>query len=244
MSCSVGFRRACGRSAAEYRGGAERGRLGPNRRGKTVIDLWQRLEAYLARHSPAVLDFLNPPATAVMIREAETELGLQLPSDLDASLRIHDGQPQITGYEPMPIALVPAEYSPVHGHCIATWGQLAPLGHIVRCTRSERRTFGVATAETADLCEHDDPIRRDARWSCLTFVDPGSGDRLVLDMNPSSSGRLGQVVSIVHDPPGTFVLAPNYRAWFEQLVERYESGRYFVGEEDGCFTALDKANDS
>jgi hypothetical protein len=41
----------------------------------------------------------------------------------------------------------------------------------------------------------------------------------------ASSRTVGQVLSIVHDPPSLFVLAPSYRAWFETLVERYESGQ-------------------
>jgi hypothetical protein len=36
------------------------------------------------------------------------------------------------------------------------------------------------------------------------------------------------VLSICHDPPGLAVLTPSYRAWFERLVERYESGRYVI----------------
>jgi cell wall assembly regulator SMI1 len=56
---------------------------------KTLFD---RLHHYLAAHAPAVLADLRPGATHEQIRAAEQVMGLNLPSDLAAAYRIHDGQ--------------------------------------------------------------------------------------------------------------------------------------------------------
>jgi cell wall assembly regulator SMI1 len=86
------------------------------------------------------------------------------------------------------------------------------------------------------------PVRRNADWSWLVFVNSGSGDRLGLDLNPPRSGHVGQVLSISHNPDSLYVLAPSYREWFQTLVERYESGRYSVARsaEDGQYYSFDR----
>jgi cell wall assembly regulator SMI1 len=197
-------------------------------------DLWRRLEAHLAQHAPILLATLNPPATKAAIRRAEAALGVPLPADLAASLRVHNGQ--VEG-----VPLVPAEYGTRRRRQIATWGELAPLDHIVRSTLQERKYMhDGAMAEDAAEYEYDGPVRRDGDWSWIVFADPGSGDRLGLDLRPADGGQVGQVLSIVHDPSCLFVLAPSYRAWFETLVQRYESGQYtLVNQESWCPEARD-----
>lgn len=54
--------------------------------------LFDRLHVYLARHAPAVLADLRPPATAKQLRAAEKAMKLKFPDDLAAAYLIHDGQ--------------------------------------------------------------------------------------------------------------------------------------------------------
>lgn len=35
------------------------------------------------------------------------------------------------------------------------------------------------------------------------------------------------------------VLAPSYRDWFEELVDRYESRRYVIQDVEGMLSAID-----
>jgi cell wall assembly regulator SMI1 len=195
-----------------------------------VQGLWQRLEAHLASHAPGMLNSLNPPVSEEALRRAEAALGVPLPADLAASLRVHDGQ------IPDSVPLVPAEYGGrrLGRRQIATWGELAPLDQIVRDTLQEREGMhdGAVLAEVAAAhFEFDGPVRRDGDWSWIVFVNAGSGDRLGLDLRPADGGQVGQVLSIVHDPNQLFVLAPSYRAWFQTLVERYEAGQYAVADQ-------------
>lgn len=199
-------------------------------------DLWKRLEAFLKVNSPATLDFLNPPATKREIRDAEAELGIQFPIDFAESLRIHNGQRDESGEIPLSIPLVPAEYEQ-GGIYRATFGELAPLSWVVHCTKEFRANN--VWQNHADSFEYEGPVRRDGKWDWLIFVSAGTGDHLGLDLNPAEGGQIGQVLSIIHDPSCLLVLAPRYRAWFETLVERYESGRYMVAEDHGIPESLD-----
>lgn len=201
-------------------------------------DLWKRLESYLKKNAPAALDFLNPPATAKEIREAESELGVRFPADFAASLRIHNGQQQETGKPPHPILFIPQEYEK-GGIYRATWGELAPLSFVVDRTKFARETVADYWRDYATY-EYDGPVRHDGNLSWITFVDSGSGDILGLDLNPDKRGQVGQILSVIHDPSCFLVLAPSYRDWFETLVTRYETGRYLLVEEDGELDAVDR----
>ena len=194
-------------------------------------DLWDRLESYLREHAPAVLATLNPPASDAQIRDAERRLARKLPPDLLASLKVHDGQRQ----DRMP--LIPAEHDK-RSRRIATWGEPASLETIVRATLVERGLFERAP-EWVDSYELRGPVRRDGKWDWIDFCAPGTSDRLAVDLSPAPGGTPGQVLSVFRDNE-IVVLAENYRAWFEQLVDRYEAGRYFFKEEEGAIMPYDR----
>jgi cell wall assembly regulator SMI1 len=206
----------------------------PDVRGPSIAELWQRLEAHLGAHAPYALGSLNPAASEERLREAAKVLGGDLPPDLAESLRIHDGQPGTTGRPPHPIPLVPALFDPLRRNYIATWGELAPLDLIIVSSRSRHGSGEVLPLESLGGGESDGHTLRDNRASWVVFVDPGSGDVLALDIAPPPGGRHGQVVAIDHDPARLVVLAPSYRAWFEELVTRYESGRYIIAGKAGA----------
>lgn len=64
----------------------------PNVVLRNVKQLWERIEAYFYEHWPQKELKLRPPATEQEIAAAESELGVRLPDDFRASLKVHDGQ--------------------------------------------------------------------------------------------------------------------------------------------------------
>ena len=56
-----------------------------------VAGYWVKIEAVLRREVPEVAARLNLPATAERIESLERRLGVKLPDDFVASVRIHDG---------------------------------------------------------------------------------------------------------------------------------------------------------
>lgn len=207
--------------------------LFPDARGPSMAELWRRLEAHLGAHAPQALDSLNPPATEEQLLSAAGALGGDLPSDLAESLRIHDGQSPSGRRCP----LVPAAFDPIRGDFIATWGSLSPLDGILVSTLRRR---GPGEDLPLELPAGEIPGARRPRNDCawwVVFVDDGSGDVIGLDVDPEEGAERGRAVAIDHDPARLVVLAPSYRSWFEGLVSRYESGRYFIageGSESWC----------
>lgn len=57
----------------------------------TMQAIWDRIEAWLNIHAPEVLDNLLMGVDDDDIQEIEAELGYQLPEDVRASLRLHNG---------------------------------------------------------------------------------------------------------------------------------------------------------
>ena len=53
--------------------------------------LWQRLETQLKNTHPLILEDLAPPATDSEILDLESKLGVKLPDDFIACLKIHNG---------------------------------------------------------------------------------------------------------------------------------------------------------
>eukprot|EP00775_Hariotina_reticulata_P004185 gene4185-4433_t len=53
---------------------------------------WNSIKAWLAEHSPQILETLNPGATAEQLAEAEEQLGHPLPAAMRCIYRIHNGQ--------------------------------------------------------------------------------------------------------------------------------------------------------
>jgi cell wall assembly regulator SMI1 len=56
-----------------------------------VAQAWQRIENWLRDNAPETYRTLNPPATDAAIAHVEELIGVPLPADVVASLRIHDG---------------------------------------------------------------------------------------------------------------------------------------------------------
>ena len=198
-------------------------------------DLWDRLESYLRASAPHVLDTLNPPATDKQIADAQRKLGVELPRDLVASLRIHNGQ---RAKDPHP--LVPSEYDKT-GSVLATWGELLSLDQIVAGTAHERQYIAHMSPDARSFI-YKGPVRRDGKWNWIPILDPGTAHRIALDLEPATRGQRGQVISILSGPEALIVLAPSYREWFELLVERFEAGRYLFAEQDGHLSPMDRFN--
>ncbi|WP_406124662.1 SMI1/KNR4 family protein [Streptomyces canus] len=56
-----------------------------------VIAVWSRISRWLTENTPAHADALNPPTTDEQIAEAESKMGLSLPSELRQLLMVNNG---------------------------------------------------------------------------------------------------------------------------------------------------------
>ncbi|THG82314.1 molybdenum cofactor biosynthesis protein MoeA [Pseudomonas sp. A-1] len=164
---------------------------------------WERLEAWLKANNPALLADLNPPATDAEIRELEQKLGVTLPADFVACLKVHNGQRGeadwlFDGLEFMSSRKILRRWS--------IWLDLLESGDFSDC--ESRPSSGV----------------RDAWWSAkwIPFTYNGSGDHLCLDLDPAAGGKYGQIIEVWHDQPERTLQAPGFREWFSAYVDCLE----------------------
>lgn len=60
-------------------------------------NIWARIEVWLARHAPLVLQQLQPGATEAQVQQAEVFLRVRFPDPLRESLKIHNGENPLSG---------------------------------------------------------------------------------------------------------------------------------------------------
>lgn len=201
---------------------------------ESVARAWARIEASLSTVLPASLHQLEPPAEVEAIDAVEASLGVVLPQDFRASLRIHNGTKFVAGSDqPSP---VPLNY-------------LYDTSGIVETTRMWRDNYD------------EDPLWHDPRvWAYL--VDDGNnlflngpvrpivgsaGAVLVGDMNgdvtwfldldPAPGGTPGQVVRVDVELSTWDVLAPS---WTQLLVRYAEDLELFATAPDRSTLVIDQ----
>ncbi|NUR73398.1 MAG: SMI1/KNR4 family protein [Hamadaea sp.] len=175
---------------------------------RAAAEAWTRVEYALFRVLPAAVPMLRPPATDAAIDAVAAELGLALPADFRASLRVHDG----TGYQPSAVPL----------------DNLYSTEEIVEATgmwrdNSDDDPLWTDPGVLAYLIDKGElrasgPVRPTLSAENRVVVGTMNGDVWwLLDLDPPAGGTPGQVVRV--DPEcGTWdVLAPSWT----DLLHRY-----------------------
>lgn len=162
---------------------------------------WERLEAWLKTNNPALLADLNPPASDADIQKLEQQLGVKLSTDFVECLKVHDGQRCGAGWlfsdsEFLSSQRILDEW--------AIWKDLLDGGD-----------FDGAEAEPGTGIQ---PIWWSPKW--IPFTYNGAGDHLCLDLNPSSGGRAGQVITLWHDDGARKKKADSFARWFAEFVDK------------------------
>jgi cell wall assembly regulator SMI1 len=176
--------------------------------------LWTRFEVWLAEHWPEGLASLNAPATDEQIVRLQEALGLTLPDDYVACLKIHNGQAadvggMFEGSEFLSTDEILAQWT--------IWKDLLDSGDFI----------GIKSDPSNGV--------RDDWWnaSWIPFTYNGSGDHLCLDLAPHVCGSSGQVITMWHDSSERELLAPNFRSWFNSYLKRVFSGDVVYSDEYG-----------
>ena len=171
-----------------------------------VTEIWERIEHYLAKNFPQHLACLNLGAMEEEIVYAETVMKIRLPEDFRESLKRHNGQ------------------NPKSAMSIFGFGELVPLEDIVRTWRflenlheDQNWRESIATAHPSVK----------ANWWNLCWVpitSDGCGNHECLDLNPTSEGHLGQVITMWHDDSSRSLCAASFADWLEDCAQEIERG--------------------
>lgn len=174
--------------------------------------LWQRLEQFFTAQQWPVA--LRPGATEAESAAVEAALGLPLPADLRASLRIHDGEDWQQWRQ-----------------CIR-WmindSFLLSLDEILRHWNLQQTYYAQWGEEFGDEYHDEDRIRNiifhPRRIPIANGLAEESG--LWLDFTPGPDGVAGQVIMLITECE-FIVLAPTFRAFLTRYLELLETGVFF-----------------
>ncbi|SDH88161.1 SMI1/KNR4 family protein [Agrococcus jejuensis] len=169
-----------------------------------VARAWATIEAVLEAERPDIAASLRPPATDEQLARLAAVVG-DLPDDLVASLRIHDGQDD------------PAWQLGIHD--VLSW-----LGVDAMLEAHALRLSALGDGDEPIEWMTPDRVRtvmNSRGW--LPFTDfQGSGH--AIDLDPLPAGTRGQVIWLPIDGPTPAPVAPSYGAWLVDVAERLANG--------------------
>lgn len=177
----------------------------------TILGSWQRIEAWLDINAKSVARSLRQGAKPQKIKELEDRLGVILPNDFKESCLLHDGQKDEAD-------LIPDGYGTFY---------LLPLSQIPQEWKMMNDL--ARRGEFRDFRSSPDQGVADGWWNSgwIPFASNGGGDYYCIDLAPTISKLVGQVIKILHDQGHRKVLAPSYHLWLQQLADALEHGDLF-----------------
>lgn len=181
--------------------------------------IWAQIENWFRANAPQVLESLQIGASDTEIAELEEFLAIQLPEDVKALYRIHNGQSDYTygffdGREFLSLNRIKDEWQ--------IWKSLLDNG-----------TFQDSNGQDQG-CDPDLGSRNlwwSDKWIPLTY--DGCGNHDCLDLAPDASGTLGQIITMWHDDSERKIVASSFRAWLQNYAEGLASGKFIFSEEYG-----------
>jgi cell wall assembly regulator SMI1 len=179
----------------------------------------KRIEAWMGRHAPSMLD-VSAPATPARIAELEAALGGRMPGELAEWLSIHDGE----GFS-------------IRGAPADTDWTLLGAGRIREDWAETRSLHAELDAEYGAAAVHhrvEGPMTA-ASWKegWIPLASDGAGDKLCFDLEPEPGGSIGQLVVVSRDASPHKVVAASLAEVLESFADGLERGDYeiepFVG---------------
>ncbi len=150
-----------------------------------------QIEQWLQANRPDYQSMLEPPAADDALRSAEEKFGLELPGNVKALYRWHNGQK-------------PREFTPL-------------LHNLTFMTLSEV----IATKEALDHVAEFDQWQRDSWWpNWFPFLDNGGGDYLCVDLGGFKTGNIGQLLWFDHETHEHEIVHENLDEFLDDLYRR------------------------
>ena len=177
---------------------------------------WRQLEAAIAKALPETNCAFAEPATNHEIRTAEAALGLSFVEEVRVSFRTHNGD----------------SFAETSSGSVVSNG---PFRHIdflpLAAVANEWSTWQEHSREAAsDYVESDPqvvPQHWHRRWIPFTVIG-GATTHHCIDLAPTPSGRLGQIIEVDAKNSKRRLIAPSLGGFLASLADEIESGVYVV----------------
>ena len=182
---------------------------------------FERFKDWLKANYNDGLEDLNPPASDKEIKELTDTLGIELPIDFITVLKMHNGQKGDSAW------LFDSQEFLSTYRIIEEWNNWKKF--------SQSKEFPKVAAIA------DEGIKSNlwnSKW--LTFSSNGAGDNYCIDLDPTSSGTKGQIITLWHDFAERELVSLTFKEWFKDYVDQLFSGDLFYSKEYNSIVIKDE----
>jgi cell wall assembly regulator SMI1 len=176
-----------------------------------IRETWALIEEALRAHAPQLVDTLAPPASDLQIAKVERSIGLQLPRDLETSLRCHNGQ-----------------HDPTRLWSFTDGGMLLSTDGIAE-------NWGIVESVHRDLLRQPPPVPgySPPPWwkSTLIPITDDEGNMICVDTDPALGSERGQVIWHFRVDGLTGAIAESYGQWLTNIASRIRDGDLCIERE-------------
>ncbi|MBN2148454.1 MAG: SMI1/KNR4 family protein [Anaerolineales bacterium] len=190
---------------------------------KKVSISWNQITAWFASYAPITLDGIRPPASLAQLDAAATALHVQFPDDLRQLYQITDG-------------MEPASASSGIFPAGDEWDMafsLLPVEQIVSAWEMQRELLEIGDF-TGLEAEASEGVANDwwnIKW--VPFASNGSGDYYCIDLAPTTTGTVGQVIGYSHESGERNKLANSLAEYLNRLADLLEANRLWYDQQYG-----------
>ncbi|PNY37346.1 hypothetical protein C2E31_08260 [Rhodopirellula baltica] len=178
-----------------------------------IAESWDKIIVWLQANAPAKSLVISGPATATLIDEVASQLGIDFPVELAEFYQLLDGAESCAAF-PSPDDYDDMAFTPM------------PLNEIISDWESQKELVEVGQFD--DCTPQSDTGIIDEWWNVgwIPFASNGGGDYLCIDTAPTRDGKKGQVISHSHESGEHRLLANSLSEYLSVLSSDFESGKY------------------
>lgn len=183
----------------------------------TIQNIWNDIKEWYTENASSLLENLKDGVSAQELSEVEERVGLALPDDYKASLRVHNGDVYIHDYNYLSLDKV--------------------LDRWLRMTqKSEEGAF-----EGREVFEAGGGIIQNTWWhrGWIPFAEDGGGNLICIDMAPDADGVVGQILNMERQSGPVVSEYTSFLEWLEHYKDDLYDGVYEVDEDGYLIEKLD-----
>lgn len=162
---------------------------------------WFEFERHLKEKSPKTVASLNPAASEDEVRDAESDMRLKFPPEYVKLLKIHNGQNDDIG--------------PLFGRY-----NFASLKEVVSTANQYDGDSDDHTADEEKI-EQDKEVKKtwwlSGGW--IPFAIADNGDALCIDTQPTSEGKVGQVIEFSVKKLERTLVSTHFSNWLSRFID-------------------------
>lgn len=184
----------------------------------SIETIWNGFKNWIAENASDLQNSLNPGASNEQLDALEKLIGKDLPSDVRAIYKVHNGQDSaepglLIGEEFLSLSRMADEW--------IIWKELL-----------DADTF---SDENGEFTSSPDEGVKNNWWNpaWIPVSYDGAGNHYCIDLDPDENGTYGQIVRMWHDSDERELVADSMKEWLADYVQNLEDGKCFFSEEYG-----------